>query len=62
MSDNYKIERMEILLKAVVQILEKQQKSPYVLYFFNETAFYDEVECDGHCIFEEIKDILDLEE
>lgn len=55
---DYKTNRMEILLGAVVQILEKQEKSPYVLSFFEQTAFYDEAECDGYCVFEEIKEIL----
>ena len=55
---DYKTERMEILLKAVVQILEKQDRSHYVLNFFEQTAIYDETECDGYCVFEEIKEIL----
>lgn len=53
-----KAERMEVLLGAVLQILKKQANSIYVLNFFTETAFYDEAECDGFCIFEEIEELL----
>lgn len=61
MTEDNKAERMKILLGAVLQILEKQIHSPSVLYFFNQVAFYDGVECDGYCLFEEIKEFLEEE-
>ncbi len=48
-------QRSKELLTAVVQLLEKQDKSPYVLNLLSETVFYDEAECDGHCLLEDIK-------
>jgi len=54
-------DRKEILLKAVLDILEKQEKSSYVLNFFEQTAFYDGVNCDGYCLMEDIKICLELD-
>ena len=55
------MDRKEILLRAVLEILEKQEKSHYVLNFFEQTAFYDEAECDGYCLMEDIKSCLELD-
>lgn len=54
------MDRKEILLKAVLDILEKQEKSNYVLNFFEQTTFYDGTICDGYCLIEDIRDCLDL--
>jgi len=59
--ENIKMDRKEILLRAVLEILEKQEKSHYVLNFFEQTAFYDEAECDGYCLMEDIKSCLELD-
>ncbi len=58
--DNYKIERMEILLKAAHDLLEKQNRSNYVLNLLEQTAQWDDTNCDGYCLLEEIKEILEL--
>ena len=49
------IERAEVLLKAVHDLLQKQEESPYVLNILAETIFYDEAECDGACLKEDIE-------
>lgn len=51
--------RALILLKAASDILEKLDETPYVLNFFEQTAVWDEVECDGYCLMEEINDLLE---
>lgn len=51
--------RAIILLKATSDILEKLDDTPYVLSFFEQTAVWDEVECDGYCLMEEINDLLE---
>lgn len=53
------VDRRDILLKAVLDILEKQKDSTYVLNFFEQTAFYDDAKCDGYCLYEDIKSYLE---
>ena len=50
--------RKTILLQACLQLLGKQEASHYVLNILEETAFYDEAECDGYCLMEDIRDEL----
>lgn len=46
------------LLKAVWQLLDKQKNSPCVLNLLTETVFYNEAECDGYCLSDDILDCL----
>jgi hypothetical protein len=54
-------DRKIILLKACLDILKKCDESVYVANFFEQTAFWDNAECDGYCLMEEIKELLNLE-
>ena len=59
---NYKkedIERAFTLLKAVKHLLELQEDSVFVLNLLEETVYYDEADCDGSCLLDDIKDLLD---
>jgi hypothetical protein len=47
-----------MLLKAVYQILKKQDESCYVLNLLAETAVYGGAESDGYCMMGEIRDHL----
>ena len=49
------IERAAVLLKAAYDLLQKQEESYYVLNLLAETIFYDEAECDGNCLKEDIE-------
>ena len=51
-------DRRGVLLKATYDILKKCSQGPYVKDVFYETAIWDEVECDGLCLFEEIAELL----
>lgn len=53
-------DRAKILLKAAHALLKKQDESGYVLNLLSETVFYDEADCDGHCLMEDIENFLDL--
>ena len=53
-----KVERMEILLKAAYDLLKKQEASHYVLNILETTAVWDDAECDGYCLMEEIEEII----
>lgn len=48
------LERAKTLLKATKELLERQDNSYYVLDLLEETVFYDEAECDGYCLKEDI--------
>lgn len=55
-----KMDRKNVLLKAALELLQQQEKSHYVLNLLSETVHYDEVDCDGYCLMEDIK--AELEE
>lgn len=55
-----RIERGHELLKLCLELFERQNNSMYVLNVLEETVTYDESECDGNCLMEDIK--LYLEE
>jgi hypothetical protein len=52
-------ERAKVLLKAMVDIMAKQERSPYIYSVFDLTAIWDDIECDGYCLYEEAKDLLE---
>lgn len=48
------MDRKEYLLRACYELLDKQNKSSYVLNLLSEIVNYDEADCDGHCLMEDI--------
>jgi hypothetical protein len=54
-SDN---DKLLILARAAYQLLKKQENSSYVLDLLGESTVWDCVECDGHCLMNELEDIL----
>lgn len=50
--------RANVLLKATLDLLRKQKDSQYVLNLLENTAFYDNAECDGYCLFDDIENFL----
>ena len=53
-------DRATVLLKAVLEILNKCDTGPYVKDVFGETAFYDGTDCDGYCLKEDIEQFLEI--
>lgn len=53
--------RAKVLLKATLDLLQKQKESHYVLNLLENTVFYDEAECDGYCLFDDIEIFLNNE-
>lgn len=51
-------ERAITLLKACKELLNKQNESSYVLNMLETTVYYDEADCDGNCLLEDIDDLL----
>lgn len=50
-----KEDREITLLKACRDLLQKQVDSDYVLHLLDETIFYDNAECDGDCLLDDIR-------
>ncbi|HHX71228.1 MAG TPA: hypothetical protein GX708_24680 [Gallicola sp.] len=53
-------DRKITLLKACRDLLNKQEKSHFVLDLLSETVFYDEAECDGYCLLNDIEAELEV--
>ena len=53
------LKRARVLLRATYELLMKQNDSGYVLNLLSETIFYDEAECDGCCLMEDIENLLE---
>ncbi len=53
-------DRKVTLLRAAYELLDKCSQSGYVISPFEVTVFYDDADCDGICLMEDIK--LELEE
>ena len=49
------LKRADTLLAATYDLLQKQYKNNYVLNLLSETIQYDEAECDGNCLMEDIE-------
>lgn len=47
--------RAETLLKATYRLLEKCEESPFVQDPLEMTITYDEAECDGYCLMNDIE-------
>lgn len=55
-------DRKVTLLKACRDLFRKQYNSSYVLDILSETVYYDEADCDGYCLIDDIEAELDLDE
>ncbi len=55
-------DRAKVLLKAALDILRQCDNTSYVLNALEVTTFYDEAECDGFCLKEDIEWFLELEQ
>lgn len=49
------LNRARTLLKAAGTLLKKQEDSNYILNLLAETVYYDETECDGCCLLDDIR-------
>ena len=54
--------RKEVLLRAAYDLLNKQNNSGYVLNMLETTTFYDDADCDGYCLMEDIAAELGIDE
>ncbi len=54
--------RERVLLQACLDLLRKCNEGPYVKDALGQTVFYDEAECDGNCLMEDIEALLEEEQ
>lgn len=54
--------RARELLEACTKLLNKQNESSYVLNLLDELVYYDDCECDGSCLLEDIANLLECGE
>lgn len=54
--------RADVLLRACYEILKKCNQGPYVKDAMEQTAFYDDAECDGLCLMDDIQAYFDERE
>lgn len=47
-------DRKIVLLKAAYELLKKQERSTLVLNLLEETTRYDDADCDGRCLMQDI--------
>ena len=59
MSEKEIIERAKTLLKAYRDMFDKQRRSAYVKSIEELTAVYDDCECDGGCLYDDMGTLLD---
>lgn len=57
-----KVDRKKVLLRAAYDLLKRADEDHYVEQATCILVFYDEANCDGHCLMEEIAMELGLEE
>lgn len=55
------IRRKEELLKACYDLMQKQNNSGIVLNLLEETVHYDDTDCDGYCLMDDIKNEIQIE-
>jgi hypothetical protein len=55
------MDRKEVLLRAAYDLLKQQRESGYVINVLAATTHYDDAECDGICLMEDIAIELDIE-
>jgi hypothetical protein len=56
------MDRKTILLRAAYDMLKKCADSHYVILPMETTVFYDEADCDGSCLMDDIVSELGLPE
>ena len=51
-------DRKDVLLRACLELLRKQENSHVTLSLLEEAVFYDGTDCDGYCLMEDIENVL----
>lgn len=57
--DKLKDDRGVVLLNAVRELLEIQEKSGVVVDILSKSVYYDDAFCDGQCVLDDIRAYLE---
>lgn len=57
--DKFREDRGVVLLNAVRELLEIQEKSGVVVDILNQSVYYDDALCDGQCVLDDIRAYLE---
>lgn len=55
----YVLKRVKTLFKAYSDMYDSQDETPYVIGVQEATAVWDDVECDGSCLKDDMQDLSD---
>lgn len=53
------LQRARVLLKATHDLLKAAERNPYVEDVLSMLVYYDEANCDGYCLMEDIENYFD---
>lgn len=53
------LQRARVLLKATLDLLKAAERNPYVEDVLSMLIYYDDADCDGYCLMEDIKNYFD---
>ena len=57
--DKFREDRGVVLLNAVRELLEIQEKSGVVVDILSQSVYYDDTMCDGYCVLDDIRAYLE---
>lgn len=57
-----KTDRKDVLLRAAYDLIRKSSDAPYVTAAHEMSVFYDDAECDGNRLMEDIATVLKLDD
>lgn len=52
-------ERAKVLMQAALDILNKCDGSFFIISALEATAIWDDAECDGYCLKEDLEQLID---
>jgi len=55
------MDRKDILLRAAFDLLKRTDEGPYVVEAMTTLTHYDDCDCDGACLCDDIADILGID-
>lgn len=53
------LQRAKVLLKATLDFLKAAKRNPYVADVLSMLIYYDEANCDGYCLMDDIEKYFD---
>lgn len=61
-NDESSVSRKDTLLRAAYDLIRRSTESPYVVETTRIYTHYDEADCDGYCLMQDISQCLGLDD